>query len=705
MIDYRSDIYIYRNKILYKNHLECDVKIEFYNGEELTEYLTIAAENINPRFSTIIISGDVFFEYLNFINEEDWGTVISLSPTMTNYNKINLKNNYQNTYVVLSNYDERISKFNIDTIDCLEKSSIEIIKFEDYFLKYFIDEKLMQKEFNNLINNIRKQYTNCLILNEIPKINYTLKENVVKRSFENEKMYHMSIDGKHRVLKYQLLRHSASNKLLIIFNSSSDPAVNADHKSRYEFMKSMKEEKINILNIRDLFGIATGMYVLEDGDTYPEKIVISLIEKIMSDLAISKENCILLGASKAGFASLYFSKKYDFPNYIAVAPIVDPKSEFLKREQSILGIQKDLFESIKKYEHYNNFINKYKDVIYKEDYSIGMKYIFYSSFDEFNGAYETDFYNEQTENVNLIKYEDYFLMEGNVHGNIASSFLTFVKKIIDSFIHNKTAPKFKNSPIYYKTYTYKHNHNSVILNYQIINKQSKKLLVIFSPYTEEFLSKKTEHKSGIKNYHFVDDLDINVLYIRDNFAHIGGFNILENGTNLPEQATISLIRTVLKEFQLSYSDLMIFGEKKAGFSSIYFGQKYNMNYISVEPLIDLEKHFNRKNLKSKETIFGNSNKLSYLQKEIINDYYFGQGAYFYSQFFTNLDYRNLEVENYCKKVPNVHVFLMEDFFKRDVCKKDILQLVEPYIHTYLEFFIKGINLDFYKFVRNKQLKF
>ncbi|MHC5280135.1 accessory Sec system protein Asp2 [Listeria kieliensis] len=121
-------------------------------------------------------------------------------------------------------------------------------------------------------------------------------------------------------LRYLLFKKKKTKRLLVIF--SSYPGK--DRPARYNYILKFKKLRTSRLYILDNFGFdKRGAYYLgENKDFYIERAVHELIESVRKELELEKENVILTGSSKGGFAAMYFENKYDYGASVVGAPQV-----------------------------------------------------------------------------------------------------------------------------------------------------------------------------------------------------------------------------------------------------------------------------------------------------------------------------------------------------------------------------------------------
>lgn len=106
-------------------------------------------------------------------------------------------------------------------------------------------------------------------------------------------------------LKYILEKNDNSQDLIIVFSGMPRPGI----KARYNYMRTLKNIRVNKLFILDDFGYdGRGAYYLgKDRDFKIERAVLELIDKIKRDLLITRT--IYCGSSKGGWAAMYFGMR------------------------------------------------------------------------------------------------------------------------------------------------------------------------------------------------------------------------------------------------------------------------------------------------------------------------------------------------------------------------------------------------------------
>ena len=129
---------------------------------------------------------------------------------------------------------------------------------------------------------------------------------------ENEKIFY----GEEK-LKYILERSTKkSDYLLIIFSAFSASGKPAEY-NYYNTVAKFDCNKLFILDDQN----GDGCYYLgHQRDFSVERSVIKLIDYICDEVGVKRQNIMTCGSSKGGYASLYFSIKYNFGHAVVCAP-------------------------------------------------------------------------------------------------------------------------------------------------------------------------------------------------------------------------------------------------------------------------------------------------------------------------------------------------------------------------------------------------
>lgn len=144
-------------------------------------------------------------------------------------------------------------------------------------------------------------------------------------------------------IKYLLYPNQESEKLVVIFQ-----AINT--KQSYNYIKTLKEFNVNKLFIKDDYGLdeltKSSYYLGVKKDLSIAKYTQKLINDVVSDLNIKKENLIFAGSSKGGYAALYHGYTFGAGNIIPGGPQImlgdylyqtNPASIRFEIFQSIVG--------------------------------------------------------------------------------------------------------------------------------------------------------------------------------------------------------------------------------------------------------------------------------------------------------------------------------------------------------------------------------
>ena len=116
-------------------------------------------------------------------------------------------------------------------------------------------------------------------------------------------------------ITYLFCKKQGSNKLIVTFPGSTTAG-----KFVYNYVNTLIDVNTNRLFLMDNFGYR-GCYLLGYHRNFTvEKSVVSLINTIMEDCGIKKENVIIQGSSKGGWIALYFAIKYKFGYAIVGGP-------------------------------------------------------------------------------------------------------------------------------------------------------------------------------------------------------------------------------------------------------------------------------------------------------------------------------------------------------------------------------------------------
>lgn len=323
--------------------------------------------------------------------------------------------------VIRSDYDNAIESFNSEIINFFDnEDKVSMLNLETQYLAFDIKNKV-----DTIVNEVVTDVCNAFIENKtVEKFQFDLSKSKI---IDNEKIEHFFIDKKHRVIKYLQETKQSAEWLLFAFNPNVTIPEGNDVKTGYHY-KFLKELPVNVVNIRDNFALNGGWYMWEQGDTYPEKLIYDFMEMKRKELNIEKKKVILFGASKGGFVSLYFAKKYGYSQVIAIAPILDPTHLLAKKINSVLGLKSNLKnpelavlekidDKLETLSHYNNTIEGT---------------IWCSDLDDMEGTTVSELFIESIPNVKVHKLENYIQNDKPTiaHSEIASEFLGKIKSTI-----------------------------------------------------------------------------------------------------------------------------------------------------------------------------------------------------------------------------------------------------------------------------------
>ena len=247
-------------------------------------------------------------------------------------------------------------------------------------------------------------------------------------------------------IKY-LLKESIKNKdkLVIIFSGFDNPP-------KYRYTLTLRGFDINQLFILDDYKTRGGYYIGASPEFLQEKAVASLIEKIMYDKKIKKENVICVGSSKGGWAAIYFAVKYNFKAAIVGAP----QTKIMTYLQSIRAndVIDDMIQNNKDFAIIDNklleLINEKKELpMISIQLGIGDDHCLFKHIIPLFDLLKS---RKQLHKLNL-KFEQY-----NEHNEVGLYFPSYLsEKIIETF------PNLSNS-LYFKFVDIKFENNKFIIN-------------------------------------------------------------------------------------------------------------------------------------------------------------------------------------------------------------------------------------------------
>lgn len=148
---------------------------------------------------------------------------------------------------------------------------------------------------------------------------YQVKENNLWKNISSYKKLFVEFEESVSGLTYSFNQYDKSKKLYVIFSS-------ADISSKFNYVRTFKNLNENKLflcdEVIDDIKYKCSYYYGYDGNNTYEKKIVSLIMAKVEKLNIKKEDVILVGSSKGGFASLYYTYKYGFGTAIVGSPTI-----------------------------------------------------------------------------------------------------------------------------------------------------------------------------------------------------------------------------------------------------------------------------------------------------------------------------------------------------------------------------------------------
>ena len=108
------------------------------------------------------------------------------------------------------------------------------------------------------------------------------------------------------------------------------------------------------------------------------------------------------------------------------------------------------------------------------------------------------------------------------------------------------------------------------LKYLFFNNKSDTLCVVFSAFSGEKI-RTYNYVRGLKDVHY------DKLYILDVWGYMGSYYLFENGTDIPRQETLSLLKSILSRKE--YKHVLTMGTSKGGTAAIYYGLTINASAI------------------------------------------------------------------------------------------------------------------------------
>lgn len=148
---------------------------------------------------------------------------------------------------------------------------------------------------------------------------YQVKQDNIWKNISTYKKIFVEFEESTSGLTYSFNQYNQSKKLYVIFSS-------ADMSSKFNYVKTFKNINENKLflcdEVIDDTKYKCSYYYGYDGKNNYEEKVVSLIMDKVEKMNIKKENVILVGSSKGGFASLYYTYKYGFGTAIVGSPTI-----------------------------------------------------------------------------------------------------------------------------------------------------------------------------------------------------------------------------------------------------------------------------------------------------------------------------------------------------------------------------------------------
>lgn len=143
-------------------------------------------------------------------------------------------------------------------------------------------------------------------------------------------------------LKYLLYKKPRSKKLLVVFQ-----AINKN--PTYNYVGLLKDENVHKLFIKDVYGnekfTKTSYYLNHNTNFDVENSVEKLVEKVLDEVGLYKEDIIFAGSSKGGFAALYYAYKMGAGHVIAGGPQV-LLGNYLSKGHEEQSVGKNIFISM-----------------------------------------------------------------------------------------------------------------------------------------------------------------------------------------------------------------------------------------------------------------------------------------------------------------------------------------------------------------------
>ena len=232
---------------------------------------------------------------------------------------------------------------------------------------------------------------------------------------------------KHKEVEVTYLYKKATSDkkhLVVIFTGFAE---------RYSFANVGQAFKCNVIWVKDSYEGKECYYLGKQGEFCFADAVNALIENILKEHQLTKEKCILLGGSKGGFASLYFTFKYNYKNVVCLAPTTRI-GDRLNEDKSHLA---QFIVGNKEVSSYNNLV--YNAI--ESDSSLHKNiYIFMSEDDEFYLLHQKPLLDKlkHYENTNIIMVSSLLAYQ---HNRITPYSVPLIISLIVSIVEGIT-PKF-----------------------------------------------------------------------------------------------------------------------------------------------------------------------------------------------------------------------------------------------------------------------
>lgn len=350
-------------------------------------------------------------------------------------------------------------------------------------------------------------------------------------------------------------------------------------KSGYKFYPDLEKNEASILYIRDNFAFTGGFNIFEEGSRHPEVVTIDLIRKVQKELSVPNEKVLFFGEKKAGFTSIYFGLKYGY-QFFSVMPLLNMELHFdgkneISKERMFGGDEQP-----------KRLIS---DILAMKAILPGL--ILQSSYDLSIESYheELALYFDKEEKISVQNLETQYsaieirenrskVCEEVIHLACLNFFDT--NQINNFLLNTKESKVYSNEETFHVNYDNKHR----IVKYVEENKESEWLVFAFNPNIT--LKEKNDVRTGY-NYKFLKELPVNVINIRDNFAINGGWYLWEKGDTYPEKIVYQFMEKKRKKLNIQKEKVILFGESKGGFISLYLAKKYGYSHVfAIAPILD-----------------------------------------------------------------------------------------------------------------------